>query len=174
HSFPARRSSDLIHPVARVNASMVRALASSSPSTLTKIFTWRRSPDTSTSVTVTNPTRGSLSLRMMSLASRLISSRILWIRWPAMTSNLPSTPPPTAGSAPLHAPLAHLGAVPPLRASRRPLERPFHVAPGRPDARDSDPRPLVRVQNSHLGDGDSQPGLHAVDEPVEHPALLLE
>src|SRR5690606_33508700 len=90
-----------IYPVARVNASMVRALASSSPSTLTKIFTWRRSPDTSTSATVTNPTRGSLSLRMMSLASRLISSRILWIRWPAMTSNLPSTPPPTAGSAPL-------------------------------------------------------------------------
>src|SRR6266446_560999 len=54
---------------------MVAACSSSVPRTLTKILAWRRSPLTSTCVTLAKPTRGSLTrVRSKSLSSIAINS----------------------------------------------------------------------------------------------------
>src|SRR5690606_8321019 len=61
--------------------------------TLTKIFTWRTSAHTSTSVTVVKPMRGSFMRRwIISLASFRISSRRRATRGPSMISPLNSMP----------------------------------------------------------------------------------
>src|SRR5438105_2911338 len=155
-----------MNPLALASAASDDAHCSSLPRTETKILASRRSLVVSTSVTVTNPRRGSLSSRCSksetsSLMSWLMRSRRLaCITWPA--------------SPELHRPVDHVALEVLLHEVHHLVDHLVGVPRVVRDARDGEGRALPGVVMVHLGDRDVEAPPHLVLQALEDVALALE
>src|SRR5690606_21433173 len=142
--------------------------------TLTKIFTWRRSADTSTSVTVVKPMRGSFIRRwMISLASFRISSRRRATRGTSMISP-PNSMPRRCPSSLLHGDALHHHPGIPFHPPGRLREHFVHEAVAVGHGANAQLGPLPQVLGADLGHRDVEAGAQALRQARERLALFLE
>src|SRR5262245_8746166 len=134
---------------------MVRFRSAGVPITLTKTLHSRRSPETSTPVTVTSPcTRVSRSpLARSALTSARISSDTLSSRWLISVGNE------------LHLLIEKLGELDALDEVEHLVDDRVHEGPFVADDREAQRRPLPEVEVIDLGDRHVELLLRAPDDP---------